>query len=445
MKRISSALLVTLLPFSALAAPHFHPSGPNLTFGDISNPQTIMSTTANPAAGAAAEKRGLRFGLLGSVGFAIEVGNVEDMMDKLDDFMDYEFKDYELNFPNYTPGLELIQAQQDVNTVREALADYEYLEGEFNSFLADAHEKGYVKFGFSAHAPLMPVIATFDTLRGSLTFDANFSGQGKMFVHGDTIGTPAQITSNLPDSGMTDEQIATWIAAGNTPEVDTNANLSIHGGMLRELGVAYSARAYEHEKGLLYVGGRLKHYNAELSYVSVSTKDEDDAIDAIRDNMDANLVESTSLGLDVGVIWAAENYRVGATLVNFNEPSFDTPDGYIGKGKLERQIRTEGALYTASRNWVLGAGLDLNSAADLVGDDYQWMTLSAAYATQSWWIPGFRVGYRQNLAGEELSFLTSGVTLFKALNLDLAYSLDSADGDSVPRAMMFNLGLEVTF
>lgn len=55
------------------------------------------------------------------------------------------------------------------------------------------------------------------------------------------------------------------------------------------------------------------------------------------------------------------------------------------------------------------------------------------------------MGYRKNLAGEELSFLTSGVTLFKALNLDLAYSLDSADGDSVPRAVMFNLGLEVTF
>ncbi|UCZ57749.1 conjugal transfer protein TraF [Desulfurispirillum indicum] len=439
MKRISSALLVTLLPFSALAAPHFHPSGPNLTFGDISNPQTIMSTTANPAAGAAAEKRGIRFGLLGSVGFAIEVGNVEDMMDQLEDFMDYEFQEY-----NLTGTID------DMPVVLDALDETTRLQEEFNSFLADAHEKGYVKFGFSAHAPLMPVIATFDTLRGSLTFDANFSGQGKMFVHQDgNPDAPAIVFDNFshliadPES-ITPEDLEALQAEGALI-IDTDAALSIHGGMLRELGVAYSARAYEHEKGILYVGGRLKHYNAELSYVSVSTKDEDDAIDAIRDNMDANLVESTSLGLDVGVIWAAENYRVGATLVNFNEPSFDTPDGYIGKGKLERQIRTEGALYTASRNWVLGAGLDLNSAADLVGDDYQWMTLSAAYATQSWWIPGFRVGYRKNLAGEELSFLTSGVTLFKALNLDLAYSLDSADGDSVPRAMMFNLGLEVTF
>ncbi len=85
---------------------------------------------------------------------------------------------------------------------------------------------------------------------------------------------------------------------------------------------------------------------------------------------------------------------------------------------------------------------------DAVGRDFQWATLSGAYATNSWWIPGARVGYRTNLAGSKLSYITGGLTLFKALTLDIAYGLDSTrdnNGKSIPRSAMINLGIQTTF
>jgi hypothetical protein len=107
----------------------------------------------------------------------------------------------------------------------------------------------------------------------------------------------------------------------------------------------------------------------------------------------------------------------------------------------------EGALYTESQNWVISLAADANAVSDPFGDEYQWFTASAAYATDSWLIPGFRVGYRQNMAGSELNYATAGATLFKALNLDLAYALEdiTIDGNTVPRGLILNLGLELTF
>jgi hypothetical protein len=114
---------------------------------------------------------------------------------------------------------------------------------------------------------------------------------------------------------------------------------------------------------------------------------------------------------------------------------------------MTRQLHLEGAVFTESQNWVVAVGLDVNAVEDPTGNEYKWATISAGYATDSWWIPGFRVGYRANMAGTELSYLTGGLTLFKTVNLDLAYGLDSVeiDGESAPRSFMLNLGFELTF
>jgi hypothetical protein len=114
---------------------------------------------------------------------------------------------------------------------------------------------------------------------------------------------------------------------------------------------------------------------------------------------------------------------------------------------MESQLRLEGALYTASKNWVLNAAFDANAVMDPAGDEVQWATFSAAYATNSWILPGIRVGYRANMAGTELDYLDAGVTLFKVINLDIAYSLDDVviDQDNAPRSLIANLGLELSF
>ena len=115
---------------------------------------------------------------------------------------------------------------------------------------------------------------------------------------------------------------------------------------------------------------------------------------------------------------------------------------------MKPQLEIEGAFYSESQNWVLNAASDANAVSDPVGRDFQWATLSAAYATDSWWVPGIRVGYRTNLAGSKLSYATGGLTLFKALSLDVAYGLDSVKddkGNSIPRSAMATLGLQMTF
>ena len=73
------------------------------------------------------------------------------------------------------------------------------------------------------------------------------------------------------------------------------------------------------------------------------------------------------------------------------------------------------------------------------------VTASAGFAPDIWWLPGVRVGYRKNLVGTEVSYVSAGATLFKYFNLDVASSLDTVeiDGRTLPRGLMVNLGFEL--
>jgi hypothetical protein len=95
---------------------------------------------------------------------------------------------------------------------------------------------------------------------------------------------------------------------------------------------------------------------------------------------------------------------------------------------------------------VISGGLDANAVKDVMGDEYRWATVSAAYATDTWWLPGIRAGIRKNLAGTKINYYSVGATL-AMLNLDLAWSTDEVDvdGDTLPRGAMVNLGLEFSF
>jgi hypothetical protein len=88
MPKKSIAMLSTLaLSATAWSAPAYLPAGPNLTYGDVSNNQTIISSVTNPAAGASVfstDKNQYRFGILSSLGAGFEYGEVEDLFNELD-------------------------------------------------------------------------------------------------------------------------------------------------------------------------------------------------------------------------------------------------------------------------------------------------------------------------------------------------------------------------
>jgi len=82
MKRLITATAITLATSLAQATPLYHPPGPNLTYGAVSNGQTIMSDITNPAAGAAVLQQDgnqYRFGILSSIGGGIELGEIDDL------------------------------------------------------------------------------------------------------------------------------------------------------------------------------------------------------------------------------------------------------------------------------------------------------------------------------------------------------------------------------
>jgi hypothetical protein len=427
MKRTLAAAALLCGSGSALAAPAFQPSGPNLTYGDISNRQTIMGNITNPAAGAVGRENGERsfgFGLLSSVGVGYEVGPVGDLADRVDQLAD--------------------DLDRDNLTFQDAVE----IKNDFDQFLIDAGADGYIRAQAAAHIPLMPLYFTGDWMNGAIVIDANVSGQGQ----GSVIDAPLQFN---PVS----------------QQVETSSAVYIKGAVQQEASLGYSTQLWQQPVGgALYAGLRLRYLRLGLRKTLVGMEQlEDDAATTIEEEAQKQLDYQTNFGLDAGLLWVADNYRLGLTFMNLNEPAFD----YEAVGQncaagddacflaqahsdeialkethtKDRQAKLEATVYSDSRNFFLAGAVDSNPVRGPVGNEIQWATASTGYATNSWWIPGIRVGYRKNLAGTQLSMVTAGLTLFKTINVDAAYGLESTqyDGQSIPRTAMVNVGLELSF
>ena len=200
----------------------------------------------------------------------------------------------------------------------------------------------------------------------------------------------------------------------------------------------------------------------KLSRLSVrfgDITDSDELFDAIRH---ADFRNDEGVGIDLGALWVANNYQVGMQVTNVNEPRFIYPavdeTNYSNLQiidairrdqiyEMERQWKFEGSVFSANRKWTANVGFDANAVPDPMGDDYQWFTVSAGYATNSWWLPGVRVGLRKNLAGTEMGYVGVGVTAFKILNIDVASALDTVkiSGTKLPQGLMGSIGFQIAF
>lgn len=459
-KQLAAAVALAVAGSATYATPVYHPPGPNLTYGDVSNGQTIMSDITNPAAGAAALKKNgnqYRFGILSSIGVGAEFGQVDDLYTKIEDQADAYDAGVDLDFTNTSQIGSLVNEQRDI----------------INDILAEVEDNGYAKAFVSAHLPIMPLVVAHKAFGGSIVLDINGSVTSKVYglhdsidvdgvqLQSDIIANPALGTYTNGDVTISYDPLD---ATNSTLTVDNDSSVVAKAAYTAEVALGYSRPVLHADTGTLYAGLRGRYYKVGLTRKAIRLGDLEDVEQELENISDEDLSESTALGVDLGVLWIEEHYRLGATLTNLNEPSFKYPsfdatsfnnptsgvaaaiagdDTYT----MSSQLKLEAALYSASQNWVLSAAMDANAVMDPMGDEYQWATASAAYATDSWWIPGLRLGYRQNLAGSELSYATAGLTLFKMLNLDVAYGLESVtiDGETVPRSVIANLGLEVTF
>ncbi len=468
MKRLLCSLVLTVAVSATHAAPVYHPPGSNLTSGDVSNGQSIMSDITNPAASAVqlgSDGTYVRFGLISNIGIGIEYGQVDNIFGVIDekakaysDGLTVIVPTFTGNPTNSTDVSQYIAAIQQV--IDAPVAD-------INSVLATMAADGYSKVFGSVILPLMPVVVGNDFLAGVLVIDTNVSVTTKAVglydsIDIDSASVQAQLLNGNTVLDLGEVYLDLTNPSAAIMKVNNDTTLLTRAAGVGEFALGYSQQLFRHETGDLFGGLRAKYYRVGMTQVATRFGNLTDAEQLFQDIRDASFNYDSNFGLDLGGLWVSENYRLGATVINLNAPTFTFPgldvSGYSAGPiarllaqdyvyKMETQLKLEAALFSSNRQWAINAGLDVNAVSDPFGDGYQWATLSAAYLTDSWWIPGGRVGYRGNLAGEKINYVTLGATLFKIFNVDLALALNTVtiDGNSVPRGAMLNMGLELSF
>lgn len=438
MKR-SLFLLTTLMAgISHASTPVVAPGG-GLTLGPSSNHHSVFAASHNPAMASFVVPEGERWRMNYAPGlaFSYELGDAENFVDEIDDLIDI-----------------LDDPSQSEDSVEETLA-------RFNELLVVIGQEGYMAINARITAPLLPIY--FRPSRFSGTFFAE-------------LDTATQIHLSVLDSEL---------AYNNqTGSYTTATSAYVKSGIEHRLALGYSRELFEPNKfetmgGRLYGGLKLNIINLGLSkqVMRLEALDGRDIMDVVEDEYEANLVTTTNFGIDVGMVWDAERYRLGFTLANINAPKFDY--GSVGEncdlhaeGSVRRNncnaafyfsreqgriaalethtkhptATIDGTLFVTPR-WLVSSAVDIASFNDLVGMENQWLHLSTSYYPKPRWVPDIRAGYQKNLTGTELSGVSLGMSLFGRLTLDALMSLDkiTVDDASAPRRVGFSIGFEERF
>jgi hypothetical protein len=484
-KSYSVGLLAILGIGIASGTPVYQPPGANLTYGDVTHGQRVSSAMGNPAAAAAnLDRFGEKAtgGMAASVTAGLEYGNVQEIFDFID-MVAEAFKPSDEDpgeppppgqDPGDKPGIEIGDIIDELDPDFVAMVQDVAKEVAVRAaLLALMISEGYAKAFVSGD---LPVVIGKEILGGAWTFGVNLSGTSKAYGIADPIEFDADAVLDeletrfagiLIDKGVPIELLGdvelTITPTGRVLIALSNDSLMLtKAATTAEFGVGYSRRVWPTARGSLFLGGEGKFYQMRLSRIDIrlgDITDSDEVFDAIRRD---DYRTDFGFGLDIGALWVSNIYQLGATLTNANEPEFLFPaaDESVYSDPtiidllrrdqsytMERQIRLESSVFTPNRRWTLNMGLDANAVPDPMGDDFQWLSVSGGYSTESWWIPGVRVGYRKNLAGSELSYLGVGVTAFKVLNIDVASALDTVhiSGMNLPQGLMASIGFQINF
>ncbi|MEO9275622.1 conjugal transfer protein TraF [Marinomonas sp. 5E14-1] len=412
----------TLLSSAVMAAmPVNHPVGSSFTLSSSPNQRALSTALGNPAAPFLMvneqDNDSFRFGILGPLGVGVEFGDVSDLEDQVESLEDILDTDY---------GSD--------TTAGAGAAD------GANEILAEIGDSAYVKTSVSMQVPLMPVIYKTKN-NGAFILDVSISGSLKASL------------------------LASEVEYDSTEE-DFNTDTSLYAQTVTDLniGLGYSQSMWQNSHGMLVGGVKASLHQISLGRALASLDDNGDddydAGDEISDGLSDDSVSSTGIGLDFGLIWLSDYYQAGVTFANINEPEFDgvlittndVADEYsISSNEtyiMEMQTTIDAAITTSGKQVTLGFSYDVNPVEDAFGDEYQWVAASLSYYGDSHFLPGLRVGFRQNTAGSELSYASAGLTLLKRFNLDLAVALDtveSEDGETVPRSFYIALGYNAAF
>jgi hypothetical protein len=484
--RFLGVLAGTLLAGAVTAGPVYQPPGANLTLGNVTHGKRAQSASSNPAAAAADRARAGSQTVRGTVisgSAGLEYGNVQNLFDLYNELTGaYEPSDPGTGGgPGQNPddkpddGINLGDVLDQLDPeFREALDAIAREVAVQTALLLLIREEGYGKAWVAADAPFV-----FDKqlLGGTWTFGVNWSGSSKAFGITEPIEFDREVAlqriadwvNTLPIDRPVELQISDDLQLAPKPDqnavflaLTNDSSLVSKSTQTTEFSLSYSREALSRESGTLYFGARANVYLKQLSRLSVrfgDITDSEELFDAIRD---ADFITDEGAGIDLGVLWVGSNYQLGAQVTNINEPKFVFPDVNLTPYRsqtviralendktyvMDRQLKLEASLFSQDRRWSAHLGYDADPVTDPMGDRFQWLTLSGAFTTDSWWIPSARIGYRQNLAGTELGYVSVGATLFKYVSIDVASALDTVkiDGDTLPHGLMGSIGFEISW
>ncbi|MEL7449301.1 MAG: conjugal transfer protein TraF [Pseudomonadota bacterium] len=484
-RRLGALLVGTaaLCAGPALGGPPFQPPGANLTLGNLSHTLPVQGAMGNPAAASAwpadaarGSNRGT--GFTGSAG--LEYGNLDNI---------FEF--YDRITGGYTPsdpddggggdpgdgddddGIDLGEIwdrldpdiQDAVTSVAEEIATQAAL-------LALVSEEGYGKAWLTAD---LPWLTGYDGLGGTWTARLNWSGASRAFglAEGISFDTDAArmaledwfdtLPIDRPEVFPIDDQVELIVDPETNSvamRIANDSSIVTKSTQTTQLSVGYSRPTWSFGGGTLHVGTTANLYFMQLSRASVRFGDVTDSKELFDEIRNADFTSDTRFGLDVGALWVGRNVQLGAQVTNLNEPEFafpgvdlspySAPDiiDFLERDRvytMDRQLTVEASVFDEKRRWSAHLGYEVDPVTDPLGDRFQWLTASAAFTTDAWWLPSLRAGYRENLAGTGLSYVTAGATLFKYVNLDLASAFDTVriEGRDLPQGVMVSLGFQI--
>jgi len=478
-------LPVLLMGTGAVAQQVYQPPGANLTFGDVTHGMRALSASSNPAAAAADRAREsdrAKSGTAPSVAAGVEYGNIQELWDFYDEFSQAFAKsdsDENIGGPGQLPGdkpddgIDLGQIwdllDPDIEAELQSIARQAATKA---AALALIRTEGYGKAWVAAD---VPVVFKNERLGGTWTLHMHWSGTARAFGLVDDIEfSPEEARAAINDWFETDvasrprilpigDQIRLAIdELGNVSfSLENDSLLLSQASQLAALSVGYGRPLWSGGAGTLFGGAKAHLYSMRLSRYAVRFGDITDSEELFDEIRDADFESDVRAGVDLGVLWVARNYQLGAQLRNINEPDFSFPDVSVPirdeellqrlsrdrTYTMDRQLKLEASLFTSDRRWSFHLAGDADSATDPVGNEYQWLTASAGYNAGGFWVPGVRFGYRKNLAGTEKEYASIGTTLFRYVNLDIASALDTSriDGQKLPESFMVSLGFQVSW
>ncbi len=455
--------ITALLSPAVLAGPATQPAGTQLTLPGARPAHYQHYPTGNPAQPAQSQRR-LSFGVLTNIGGGLEIGSAEDFDTRIDDILD-RYEDLEQLLDTFMGGAP---TTDDINAL---LALINSFEDDANQSVADLADNAYFKFNVQAIGPGAPLSIRSNLLGGVLTLGYDAFGEARAGLVSSaggafSLGLPTEITVGQSFDIIEIDGVQTIVIDGDQYQFQAadTAGIAIQGAFVTRVTGGYSREFFATPTGRFYAGANVHLYRVTLARAGRLLDNDEASVEDSDNVLDDNQNKSTGFGLDVGVLWAADTYSAGLTLRNLNEPSFDYPEPCLAcdaqsyafftanpqalrngsSWTMERQATVNGALYSQSGSWVLSGAWDLNKVVDSTGDEYQWLALGVGYHhPSSRWIPAPRLGYRRNLAGEELSYVNLGVSLLRGIHLDYGFALETTkfDDTKAQRAAQLNLGI----